>query len=391
MKAMILAAGRGTRVRPLTYAFPKPMIPIGHKPVMELLVEHLARHGFDQIMVNTSYLSPVIEGYFRDGGRFGVEMAYSFEGHLSEEGLVDAPVGSAGALRQIHDHSGFFDQTFVVLCGDAIIDLDLTQLVAQHRRQGALATIAVKRVPQERVASYGVVVTDPAGRVRSFQEKPSPAEARSTLANTGIYVFEPEILDAIPAGRTYDIGGELFPRLVEADAPVYAAELPFQWLDIGQTPDYYDVMQMALQGQVHNVTLPGTPLAEGLHVGLNVQLDPTATMIVPPVYIGGSAVVQPGSTIVGPAFIGPGCIIESGAHVERSIVFEYTRVGPGAYLAETLVCGGYCVSRNGAVIDLARADIGWVVTDARRPAADPAPVQMQIQEALRELGRAVPA
>ena len=121
MKAMILAAGRGTRVRPLTETLPKPMIPIIHKPVMEMLVDHLSSHGFKQIMVNTSYLAPQIESYFRDGHRFGVRMAYSFEGFLENGQMIDQPVGSAGALQKIQCHSGFFDDDFVVVCGDAVV------------------------------------------------------------------------------------------------------------------------------------------------------------------------------------------------------------------------------------------------------------------------------
>ncbi|HVQ40011.1 MAG TPA: nucleotidyltransferase family protein, partial [Pyrinomonadaceae bacterium] len=137
MKAIILAAGKGTRLRPLTYSVPKPMIPVLDKPVMEFLVELLALHGVNQIVVNTSYRAPDIEDYFRDGARFGVEMGYSFEGHIENGIIVDEPVGSAGAIKKIQEHSGFFDEPFVVLCGDAIVDIDLTSLMKVHQERKA--------------------------------------------------------------------------------------------------------------------------------------------------------------------------------------------------------------------------------------------------------------
>ncbi|MEM1292744.1 MAG: nucleotidyltransferase family protein, partial [Cyanobacteria bacterium P01_H01_bin.162] len=168
MKAMVLAAGKGTRVRPITYTIPKPMIPILQKPVMEFLLDLLKHHGFDQIMVNVSHLANEIEGYFRDGQRFGVELAYSFEGRIEDGQLVGDALGSAGGMKKIQEFSPFFDDTFVVLCGDALIDLDLTEAVRQHKAKGAIATVVMKSVPLKQVPSYGVVVTDDDGRIKSF-------------------------------------------------------------------------------------------------------------------------------------------------------------------------------------------------------------------------------
>ncbi|MEM1310080.1 MAG: nucleotidyltransferase family protein, partial [Cyanobacteria bacterium P01_H01_bin.153] len=233
MKAMILAAGKGTRVRPITYTIPKPMIPILQKPVMEFLLDLLKHHGFDQIMVNVSHLANEIEGYFRDGQRFGVELAYSFEGRIEDGQLVGDALGSAGGMKKIQEFSPFFDDTFVVLCGDALIDLDLTEALRQHKEKGAIATVVMKSVPLKQVPSYGVVVTDDEGRIKSFQEKPKVEEALSTDINTGIYIFEPEIFNYIPAGMEYDIGGDLFPKLVAAGAPFYGIRMDFEWVDIG--------------------------------------------------------------------------------------------------------------------------------------------------------------
>ena len=152
MKAMILAAGKGTRVRPITYTIPKPMIPILQKPVMEFLLELLKQHGFDEIMVNVSHLAKEIEDYFRDGQRFGVQIGYSFEGRIVDGELLGEAVGSAGGMKRIQDFNPFFDDTFVVLCGDALIDLDLTEAVKWHREKGAIATIIMKKVPREEVS-----------------------------------------------------------------------------------------------------------------------------------------------------------------------------------------------------------------------------------------------
>ena len=214
MKAMILAAGKGTRVRPITYTIPKPLIPILQKPVMEFLLELLRQHGFDQIMVNVSHLANEIENYFRDGQRFGVQLAYSFEGRIVDGVLVGEAVGSAGGMRRIQDFTPFFDDTFVVLCGDALIDLDLSAAVKWHREKGSIATVIMKSVPREEVPSYGIVVTDEDGRVRTFQEKPKVEEALSTNISTGIYIFEPEIFNYIPPGENFDIGSQLFPKLI---------------------------------------------------------------------------------------------------------------------------------------------------------------------------------
>jgi mannose-1-phosphate guanylyltransferase len=186
MKAMILAAGKGTRVRPITHTTPKPMIPIMQKPVMEFLLELLRQHGFNQIMVNVSHLSEEIENYFRDGQRFGVQIAYSFEGRIEDGKLIGDALGSAGGLKRIQDFQPFFDDTFVVLCGDALIDLDLGEAVRRHKEKGAMASLITKRVLPDQVSSYGVVVSDPDGRVLSFQEKPSVEDAASDMINTGI-------------------------------------------------------------------------------------------------------------------------------------------------------------------------------------------------------------
>ena len=366
MKAMILAAGKGTRVRPITQTIPKPMIPILQKPVMEFLVELLRQHGFDQIMVNVSHLADVIENYFRDGQKFGVQIAYSFEGRIEEGEMIGEALGSAGGMKRIQDFSPFFDDTFVVLCGDALIDLDLTAAVKWHREKGAIATIVMKSVPREEVPSYGVVVTDDSGKIQAFQEKPSVEEALSTDINTGIYIFEPEIFKYIPSGEEYDIGSQLFPALVAEGAPFYGISMDFEWVDIGKVPDYWRAIQSVLLGQVKNVSIPGIEVRPGIYAGLNVAVNWDKVDITGPVYIGGMTLIEDGAKIVGPTMIGPNCWLCSGATVENSVIFEYSRLGSDVRLVDKLVFGRYCVDKTGAAIDLQAAALDWLITDARQ-------------------------
>jgi mannose-1-phosphate guanylyltransferase len=377
MKAMILAAGKGTRVRPITYTIPKPMMPILEKPVMEFLLELLRQHGFDQIMVNVSHLAEEVESYFKDGQRFGVQIAYSFEGRIVDGTLVGEAVGSAGGMRRIQDFSPFFDDTFIVLCGDALIDLDLTAAVKWHKEKGSIATIIMKSVPKEEVSSYGVVVTDEEGRVKAFQEKPSIEEALSTNINTGIYIFEPEIFKYIPSGVEYDIGSELFPKLVQEGAPFYAIPMDFEWVDIGKVPDYWRAVRGVLLGEVKNVQIPGHQVAPGIYTGLNVAVNWDKVDITGPVYIGGMTKIEDGAKIVGPSMIGHNCCICSGATIENSVIFEWSRIGPGARLVDKLVFGRYCVDKTGATIDVQAASLDWLITDTRQTIPSQTPVERQ--------------
>jgi len=374
---MILAAGKGTRVRPITYTIPKPMIPILQKPVMEFLLELLRQHGFDQIMVNVSHLANEIESYFRDGQRFGVQIAYSFEGRIVDGELVGEAVGSAGGMRRIQDFSPFFDDTFVVLCGDALIDLDLTAAVKWHREKGSIATVVMKTVPREEVSSYGVVVTDEDGRIKAFQEKPSVEEALSNCINTGIYIFEPEVLDYIPSGVEYDIGGQLFPKLVEIGAPFYGIPMDFEWVDIGKVPDYWHAIRGVLQGEIKNVQIPGQEVAPGIYTGLNVAVNWDKVDIQGPVYIGGMTRIEDGAKIIGPTMIGSNCWVCSGATVDNSVIFEYSRLGAGVRLVDKLVFGRYCVDKTGATIDVQAASLDWLITDARQTLPSNPPAERQ--------------
>ncbi|MBE9609548.1 sugar phosphate nucleotidyltransferase [Chitinilyticum piscinae] len=388
MKALILAAGKGTRLMPLSRDIPKPMLPILDRPVLECLIEQLARHGVDQIIINTSYLAGEIEGYFHSGRRFGVELAFSYEGYERDGQLIDTPLGSAGTLRAIQQHSGFFDDTFLVLCGDALIDLDLTALIAAHHRNGALATLALNRVPEQKLSQYGVALLDETDRIMAFQEKPKPGEARSNLANTGVYVFEPQIMQYIPPDTPYDLGSDVFPQLAREGLALYGTELPFDWVDIGRVADYYAVQMRALRGELPAVSRPGREIAPGVFAGANCRIDPRRCHIQGQVVLADSVTIEDGATLIGPLWIGRGSIVERGAHVERSLIFDYTRVGTQALLVEKLASGRWCARADGLTVDPAASNIPWILADSRTPRST---ISAKEQHFLEEINALTPA
>ena len=344
---MILAAGQGTRVRPLTKQTPKPMVPILGKPVLEYIIEHLARYGVKEIMVNVAFNHWKIENYFGDGHRWGVEIGYSYEGVREHGEIVPKPLGSAGGMRAIQDFSGFFDDTTIVMCGDAIIDLDIRAALFEHKAKQAVASVVTLEVPQDQVKNYGIVVADKEGRVTSFQEKPSPEEAKSNLASTGIYIFEPSVLDLVPQGKEFDIGSQLFPMLVDKGLPFYAQSRYFNWIDIGRVTDYWSVCQRVLRGEVAQMDMPGTEVRPGVWVGLNTKVDWDSVKITGPVYIGSGSCIEAGVTIEGPTWIGHGSRLRKNSKVVRSVLFEYTRLSEGAEFNEVVASPNYCVDRHG--------------------------------------------
>jgi len=357
MKAMILAAGKGTRVRPITLATPKPMIPLINKPVMESIIELLQGHGIDDIVINTSHLAPAIEDYFRDGRRWDVSLSYSFEGFIENGQIQSQAIGSAGGMRKVQDFSGFFDDTFMVLCGDALIDLDISSAIRQHREKGALATIVMQDVPADQVGKYGVVQTDAEGRILQFQEKPRPEEAVSSTVNTGIYIFEPEIFEHIPAGVEYDIGSQLFPDLVAKQLPFYGVSLPFQWLDIGSITDYWHATRSLLKGRFQGYELPGREIQSGVRMGSNISMNPAAVAIHGPVYIGSGCRIGDGAVID---------VIEPGARINECILGDYTYISHVARFDQKIILDGHCIRPDGVFVDCNEADLGWLVGDARQ-------------------------
>ncbi len=331
MKALVLAAGVGERMRPLTDELPKPLLPIANRPVMGYILEHLARHGFTEVVANLYYRGEDIAAHFQDGAACGVELRYSWEDRL---------YGSAGGTKRCQDFLG--DDTFLVIGSDDLTDMDLTALLRLHREAGAIASIGLVEV--EETSQFGIVVTEEDGRIKQFVEKPK-GYSPSKTANTQIYLFEPEILDLIPPDQVWDYGFNVFPELVSSGAPFYGFSLPGYWRDIGSVADYL-VGQSDVLAQLVQARVEGTQARPGVWIGEGAEISPQAE-------------------ISGPAMIGRGCRVEAGA-----------RVGGGASVADGVVVPARTCLRNTVVWSGASVPEGeeirdCVITPQRRVSLHP--------------------
>lgn len=313
MKAMVLAAGLGTRLRPLTFELPKPMVPVLDRPVMAHIVDLLDRHGYDDIVANLHYFPDTIRGYFGD------RLTYREEPEL---------LGTAGGVRNCAD---FLDGgPFLIISGDALTDIDLGAFVARHKAAGGIGTLAVKRVPDTR--EFGVVLHDADGRITGFQEKPDPAEALSDLGNCGIYLFEPEIFDYFPRRPFVDWAKDVFPALLEHDVPFHIHEIGEYWNDVGSLGELKEGTFDALRGELR-VEVPGEEVADGVRICAGTELT-DATLVEPPVWIGANVTIGAGVRLQGPLAIGDNAVIGDGAALKDSIVLPGTEVAP-----ETILIG----------------------------------------------------
>jgi len=347
MKAMILAAGVGSRLDPLTRNVPKPLVPILTRPVMEYLVELLKKHGFDEIMVNLHYLGSQIQEYFGDGSRWGVQI------HWSQE---DKLWGDAGSVKRVEDF--FKDDTFIVIGGDDLTDMDLTKLVKTHRDKGALATIALSLVDDP--SEYGIVLMNEDSRITRFLEKPKGEVIFSNTANTGVYVFQPEIFELIPRGMFYLFGKQVFPLLLEQRLPLYGHLTAAYWKDVGNLGIYKQTHKDVLEGRV-NTILPFKEVRKYVWMGENVEIDETAE-IEYPVAIGNNVRILAGARVLENTVIGNNCAVEEGASVRDSILWDGAVVMRGTHL-ERCVVGQDChVKTDAAIFD------GVIVSPQRRDA-----------------------
>lgn len=336
MKAMILAAGVGSRLDPLTRTVPKPLVPIVNRPVMEYLVELLKKHGFDEIMVNLHYLGSVIEDYFGDGSKWGVKIHWSREEKLW---------GDAGSVKRCEEF--FKDETFLVIGGDDLTDMDLTKLVKTHREKKALSTIALSLVDDP--SEYGIVLTNEDGRITRFLEKPKGEVIFSNTANTGVYVFEPDVFELIPRGAFYLFGRQLFPFLLEQHLPVYGHLTAAYWKDVGNLKIYQETHKDVLAGRV-DTKLPLREMRKFVWVGEDVEIDDTAE-IGYPVAIGSDVRILAGAKVLENTVIGSGCAVEEGATVRDSILWDGAVVMRNTHI-ERCVVGRDChVKTNAAIFD----------------------------------------
>ncbi len=336
MKAMILAAGVGSRLDPLTRNLPKPLVPIVNRPVMEHIVYMLRDHGIVDIVVNLHYLGEQIEAYFGDGSRFGVNLHYQREEQLW---------GDAGSVKRAEDI--LKDDTFIVVGGDDLSDMDIGRLLKAHKDKKALATIGLSLVDDP--SQYGIVLLNEEGRVTRFLEKPKGEVIFSNMANTGFYVFEPEVFDLIPRGTFYLLGRTLFPLLLQQQRPVYGHLTASYWRDVGDLAAYRSAHLDALADRVR-IKFPVPQQRKFVWIGENVEIDSTAE-IGYPVVIGDNCKIGPGARVLENTIIGQGCEVESGAVVKESILWDGAVVLEGTWL-ERCVVGSNChVRTNVAVFD----------------------------------------
>jgi mannose-1-phosphate guanylyltransferase len=325
MRAMILAAGLGTRLRPITYALPKPMVPVLNRPVMEHSARLLARHGFAEAIANLHWFPETIEAHFGDGSAFGLELSYRREERL---------LGTAGGVRNVAD---FLGDSFLVVAGDALTDIDFAAMREFHESHDGIATLATKRVPD--TDQYGVVIAGGDGRIQGFQEKPDPAEALSDLANTCIYMFRSEVFDFFPEPGTSKAAGsddppefadwamDVFPALLEADVPFYSHEIDAYWNDIGNLDELRQGNLDALHGAVE-VEAGAPEVAEGVRAASPLE----GAEVTGPVLVGAGVRIGEGVRIEGPAILGDGCEVGDGAWIRDSILLAGAALPPRAIL-----------------------------------------------------------
>jgi mannose-1-phosphate guanylyltransferase len=336
---MVLAAGLGTRLRPITYEVPKPMVPVGNRPVLEHLLRLLRRYELGEVIANLHWFPETIRGPLGDGSALGVDLTFIDEGELT---------GTAGGVRAARDFLTAGGDSFVVMAGDALTDADLKALVDAHERNGGVATLGVKRV--ENVSEYGVVVTDADLRVQGFQEKPEPAEALSDLVNCMIYVFSTEVFDYFPDEAFVDFANDVFPVLLAHDVPFHVHRIERYWNDVGSIDEYVQGNLDAVAGHVEvdlggelvtgeaDADSPGSGGLDERAAGL-----PAGTEVNGRVLVGDGVEVAEGVRFDGSVVIGDGARIGTGAMVKESVLL------PGAEVPEGALVVGGIAGRKGSV------------------------------------------
>jgi len=336
---MILAAGVGSRLDPITRTVPKPMVPIINQPVMEHIVRLLVRHGFNEIYCNTHYLAAQIEDYF-NSHEVGATMHFNRETEL---------MGTAGGVKRVAEEKHFFakDETFLVTGGDDLTDIDLTAMLQFHKSKEAIATIGLTTVDDP--SQFGVVVLEEDGRIQRFVEKPAPGTAPSNLVNTGVYLFEPEILDLIPSGQFHDFGKNVFPFLLEQQKPFFGYKMNTYWRDVGNLREYRECHDDFFQHLLKlETTVPQT--GEGLWIGEGCEIDPQAEITAPCV-LGPGCKIGAGARISDKSVLGAGCVVGPGATVAHSILWDGAQVQANTHI-ERCVVGYNCkVASDAAIFD----------------------------------------
>jgi mannose-1-phosphate guanylyltransferase/phosphomannomutase len=321
---------------------PKPLLPVANKPIMEHVLRLLKRHGFAETVVTVQFFAPLVRNYFGDGEDVGMRLQYATE---------EMPLGTAGSVKNAEDalRSG----PFLVISGDALTDIDLSAMMAFHKKQGALVTVGLARVPNP--LEFGIVIADDEGRIQRFLEKPTWGQVFSDTVNTGIYVMEPEVLAEVPAGEQVDWSGDVFPRLLKAGAPLYGWITDGYWQDVGSHESYFRAQADVLSGQVE-AEIDGFEVSPGVWVSEGAEVDPEAVLS-GPLCIGDYAKIEAGAQLREFTVVGSNVVVKEGAFLHRAVVHNNTFIGPGATLRGCVIC------KKTDVMASARIEEGAIVGD----------------------------
>jgi len=337
-----MAGGEGTRLRPMTTSLPKPLLPVVNRPIMEHVLRLLKRHQLTETVVTVHFLGSMVRSYFGDGEDLGMDLTYATE---------EKPLGTAGSVKNAA--AVLSDDTFLVISGDALTDIDLSALIDYHRRCGALATVCLTRVPNP--LEFGITIVDDEGRIERFLEKPTWGQVFSDTVNTGIYVMEPEILDHVGEAENVDWAGDVFPRLLDAGAPLFGYVADGYWEDVGTHRSYLKANYDALDGQVALV-IDGFEVSKGVWMAEGADVDADA-VLKGPLYVGAYAKVEGGAELRDHTVVGDNVVIRRGAFLHRAVVHDNAYVGAHTNLR------GCVIGRNSDLMRGARIDDGAVVGD----------------------------
>jgi len=346
VKAIIIAGGLGTRLRPLTYNTPKPIVPVANRPFVVHQIEHLRRHGINEIILNLHYLSDAIRNILDDGKEWGVKIYYSIE---------KTPLGTAGAVKNAEEY--FDEEPMLVFNGDILTDINISQVVEYHKKKGARITLTLTRVADP--TAYGLIVTDAQGRVTRFIEKPSweqlSAFAGVNTINAGIYVIDPKIFKHVPKGVEYSFERQLFPEVLERGEPIYGFVSDRYWIDIGNPAQYRQAHEAILRNEVA-VKIFGARTDGKIWIGGNTQLDKSVKLLGPAI-IGREVKIEAETKVKDYTVLGDKVVVGRESNLERSIVWEGTKIGNHVSLT------GCIIGFNCIIEDQAQVGEGVVLAD----------------------------
>jgi mannose-1-phosphate guanylyltransferase len=345
-KALLLCAGKGTRMAPLSDDTPKPMLELFGKPILSHLLQHLDRFGIQDVMLNPGHLGDqIVQNLPRPPSH---RLQFFNEGQQTPQGWQAHAIGSASTLARLqHRHNAIDDDVFV-LCGDALTDIDLADMMRQHKSSGAELTIAARQVPRAECSKYGILQVDRSGRIRAFQEKPQPQEAKSTLASAGIYIINPRALVGLGNAEGLDIATELLPAIMKRGGHLHSYVADFEWVDMGNPKDYAQAHFKALRGEVKTLSPSGEQKRPGIWIAPGARVSRRAK-ITPPCYIGSGATVAAGVELQGPCVIGAGSRLSGPCLISNSFVQPRTWVKPGAWVEGQITSARWSVKHKTAM------------------------------------------